>query len=616
MLYYHLFFCRLSFTFSTNKSIGMAQTVADFTIDRMQQWGVKRIFGYPGDGINGFMAALKEAQEKMEFIQVRHEEMAAFMACAHAKFTNEVGVCMATSGPGAIHLLNGLYDAKMDHQPVVAIIGQQARAAMGGSYQQEVDLISLFKDVAGEYVHMATVPSQTRHLIDRAFRIALARRTVTCVIFPNDLQELDYEEPKRMHGTIHSSVGYRAPRILPRESDIEKAAILLNEGKKVAMLVGAGALGAEAEVMEVAELLGAGVAKALLGKAVLPDDLPYVTGSIGLLGTGPSWDMMMDCDTLLMVGSSFPYSEFLPKEGAAKGIQIDIDGNMLGIRYPMDLNLQGDSKETLRALIPYLQRKEDRSWRKAIEEGIEKWWRVVEARSENSADPINPQQVYRELSKRLPDNCILSADSGSTAAWFARDLKIRSGMKATLSGNLATMCPGMPYTIAAKFAFPERVAIGLIGDGAMQMLGMNGLITVSKYWKTWKDPRMIILVLNNRDLNMVSWEQRAMTGDGKFDVSQDIPDVPYDEYAKLLGLEGIRVDNAADVADALDTAMVVQKPVVLNVYTDPSVPMMPPHVSFDQFKSFASAIFKGDSDAWDIIKQTSKAVYDGYFPGK
>lgn len=594
----------------------MAQTVAEFAINRIHEWGIKRIFGYPGDGINGFMAALRATEDKVQFVQTRHEEMAAFMACAHAKFTDEVGVCMATSGPGAIHLLNGLYDAKMDHQPVVAIVGQQARSALGGSYQQEVDLISLFKDVAGEYVHMACEPSQTRHLIDRAFRIALARKTVTCIIFPNDVQELDYEDPKRMHGTIHSSVGYRRPRIVPHEDDLEKAAIILNQGKKVAMLVGAGAKGAEEEVMQVAELLGCGVAKALLGKDVLPDDLPYVTGSIGLLGTGPSWDMMADCDTLLMVGSSFPYSEFLPKEGQAKAVQIDIEGKMLGIRYPMDVNLQGDSKATLQALIPYLQKKEDRSWRKTIEENTEKWWKILDARAHNSADPINPQYVFWELSKRLPDNCIFSADSGSTAAWFARDLKIRKGMRASLSGNLATMCPGMPYTIAAKFAYPDRVAIGLIGDGAMQMLGINGLITVSKYWKTWKDPRMIILVLNNRDLNMVSWEQRVMIGDAKFDTSQDVPDMPYDEYARMLGLEGIRVDNADDVKDALDTAMVVQKPVVLNVYTDPSVPMTPPHVTMKEMKAFSSAIFHGDSNAWDMVKQTAKDVWAEYFPAK
>jgi pyruvate dehydrogenase (quinone) len=594
----------------------MAQTVAEFTIDRLHEWGIKRIFGFPGDGINGFMAALRTAQDKIDFVQSRHEEMAAFMACAHAKFTDEVGVCMATSGPGAIHLLNGLYDAKMDHQPVVAIVGQQARAALGGSYQQEVDLISLFKDVACEFVHMATVPSQVRHLVDRAVRIAKARRTVTCLIFPNDVQELDYEEPKRMHGSVHSSVGYREPRIIPQESDLEKAAIILNQGEKVAMLVGAGAKGCEQEIIQVADMLGCGVAKALLGKEVLPDDLPFVTGSIGLLGTGPSWDMMTDCDTLLMVGSSFPYSEFLPKEGQAKGVQIDIDGKMLGIRYPMDVNLQGDSKATLQALIPYLKRKDDRSWRNEIEEKVDKWWKILDARAQKTADPINPQYVFWELSKRLPDNCIISADSGSTASWFARDLKIRTGMKASLSGNLATMCPGMPYTIAAKFAYPDRVAIGLIGDGAMQMLGINGLLTVSKYWREWKDPRMIILVLNNRDLNQVTWEQRIMVGDAKFEGSQNVPDFAYEEYAKLLGLEGIRVENASEVKDALETAMIVQRPVVLNVYTDPAVPPMPPHITFKQAKAFASAIFHGDADSWDIIKQSAKDVWSEYFPAK
>ncbi|WP_423146025.1 thiamine pyrophosphate-requiring protein [Rubrolithibacter danxiaensis] len=594
----------------------MSKQVSDFVIDRMSEWGISRIFGYPGDGINGLMGALNRADGKIDFIQVRHEEMAAFMACAHAKFTGEVGVCMATSGPGAIHLLNGLYDAKMDHQPVVAIVGQQARAALGGSYQQEVDLISLFKDVAGEYVHMATDASQVRHLIDRAFRIAQSERVVTCIILPNDLQEIDYEEPARQHGTIHSSVGYSRPVVVPNTADLQRAADILNNGKKVAMLVGAGAFNAAEEVMEIAELLGAGVAKALLGKAVLPDDLPYVTGSIGLLGTKPSWDLMTECDTLFMIGSSFPYSEFLPKEGQAKGIQIDIDGKMLGIRYPMDVHLQGDSKETLKALIPLLKRKEDRSWRQEIEKGIEEWWKVVEARAMNSATPINPEYVFWELSKRLPDNCILSADSGSTAAWFARDLKIRKGMMASLSGNLATMCPGMPYTIAAKFAYPDRVPIGLIGDGAMQMLGINGLITVAKYWKRWSNPQFIILVLNNGDLNMVTWEQRAMVGDPRFDASQDVPDFPYAEYARMLGLEGIKVDNPENVASALDQAMAARRPVVIEACTDPAVPMLPPHISFKQSVNFMSSLVKGDSDAWDMVKQTYKEVVDGYFPGK
>jgi len=594
----------------------MARSTSDFIINRLYEWGVKRIYGYPGDGINGLMGALRENEDKVEFIQVRHEEMAAFMATGHAKFTGEVGVCMATSGPGAIHLLNGLYDAKMDHQPVVAIVGQQARAAMGGSYQQEVDLISLFKDVAGEYIQMATVPGQLRHLIDRAVRIALAERTVTCIIIPNDLQELDYEEPARAHGTVHSSIGYMAPRILPMEADIQKAADLLNAGKKVAMLVGAGALNAADEIMEVAELLGAGVAKALLGKAVLPDELPYVTGAIGLLGTKPSWDLMTDCDTLLMVGSSFPYSEFLSKEGQAKGIQIDLDGKMLGIRYPMDVHLQGDSKQTLRALIPLLKRKEDRSWRDSIEKEIVKWWQVLENRAHSNADPINPQLLFWELSKRLPDNCIISADSGSTAAWFARDLKIRKGMKASLSGNLATMCPGVPYAIAAKFAYPDRMPIALIGDGAFQMAGINEMITIAKYWKKWSSPRFMVLVLNNRDLNMVSWEQRAMVGDPKFDASQDVPDFPYARYAEMLGLEGIRVDKPEDIPAALDRAMQTNKPVLLEVVTDPNVPMLPPHISFKEAKAFMSAIAKGDSSAWDMIKQTYKDVIDEYFPVK
>jgi pyruvate dehydrogenase (quinone) len=504
----------------------------------------------------------------------------------------------------------------MDHQPVVAIVGQQAMACIGGSYQQEVDLISLFKDLAG-YIQMAIEPSQARHLIDRAIRHALSRRTVSCIIFPNDLQEMQYHEPARHHGTIHSSIGYNQPRILPKEEDLQRAAKILNAGEKVAMLIGAGAKGAEEEVMQVAELLGAGVAKALLGRSVLPDDLSYVTGSIGLLGTKPSWDLMSDCDTLLMVGSGFPYSEYLPKEGQAKAVQIDIDATMLGIRYPMDVHLQGDSKETLKALIPLLKRKEDRNWREKIEQEVDRWWKVLDAKAHNKATPLNPQLVYWELSRRLPDNCILSADSGSTAAWFARDLKIRKGMKASLSGNLATMCPGMPYTIAAKFAYPERMAIGLIGDGAMQMLGINEMITIAKYWKRWEDPRLMILVLNNRDLNMVSWEQRAMVGDPKFDASQDIPDFHYAEYAKMLGLEGIKVDQPAHVGSALDEAFAARKPVLVEAVTDPAVPMMPPHISFDQIKKFSKSIlFGGDSDAKDIIKQTYKEVVDEYFPGK
>jgi len=590
-------------------------TVSDHLVERLSAWGVKRIYGYPGDGINGIMGALDRHSDRVEFIQVRHEEMAAFNACAHAKFTGEVGVCLATSGPGAIHLLNGLYDAKLDHQPVVAIVGQQARAALGGHYQQEVDLVSLFKDVAHEYVHMALEAAQIRHLVDRSIRIALAERTVTCIIVPNDLQEADaVETPPHKHGTIHSSIDYTRPRVVPHEDDLRRAAEVLNAGERVAMLVGQGALHATDEVIEVAEILGAGVAKALLGKAAVPDDVPFVTGGIGLLGTKPSWDMMMDCDTLLMVGSSFPYSEFLPEEGQARGVQIDIDGRMLGIRYPTEVNLVGDSAETLRALIPHLQPKTDRSWRQRIEDGVREWWQILEARAHNEADPINPQLVFWELSKRLPDGCILTADSGSAANWFARDIKLRRGMMASLSGTLATMGPGVPYAIAAKFAHPDRVVVALVGDGAMQMNGMSELITIAKYWKRWSDPRLIVMVLNNHDLNQVTWEQRAMQGDPKFEASQDLPDVPYARYAELLGLKGIRVDDPDQVGAAWDQALGADRPVVLEAITDPNVPPLPPHISLEQARAMLSALAKGDVDRRGVIRQTLRDKVEEFIP--
>lgn len=588
----------------------MAQTVSDFMVQRLYDWGIHRIYGYPGDGINGIMGALARAQDKIEFIQVRHEEMAAFMACGHAKFTGEVGICLATSGPGAIHLLNGLYDAKLDHQPVVAIVGQQRRAALGGDYQQEVDLTTLFKDVAHEYVHVVTTAAQMRHLVDRALRIAKAERTVTCIVVPNDVQELDaVEKPPREHGTIHSGIGYTPPSILPVPADLERAADVLNAGNKIAMLIGAGALHAGNEVVEVAELLGAGVAKALLGKAALPDDLPFVTGAIGLLGTRPSWEMMNDCDTLLMVGSNFPYSEFLPPEGQARGVQIDIDGRMLSIRYPMEVNLVGDSKETLRALLPHLRRKDDRGFREHIEDNVAEWWKTLEERAMNSADPINPQRVFWELSPRLPDDCIITADSGSAANWYARDLKMRSGMMASLSGGLATMGPGIPYAIAAKFAYPERTVIALVGDGAMQMNGNSELITAVKYWKRWSNPKLIVCVLNNRDLNQVTWEQRVMQGDPKFEASQDVPDFPYARYAELIGLTGIRVETPEAIGPAWDQALASDRPVVLEAITDPNVPPLPPHITLEQAKGYISALIKGDPDALGIIKQSFREVF-------
>jgi len=578
---------------------------AQFILNRLTEWGIDRVYGYPGDGINGLLGAFHEVGDRLEFIQTRHEEIAAFAACAHAKLTGEVGVCMATSGPGAIHLLNGLYDAKLDHQPVVAIVGQQKRMSLGGNYQQEVDLQVLFKDVASEFVQYCMAPEQARHLVDRAVRIARASRSVTCIIVPEDVQESEYSDPPRMHGALFSSPGFTDPVVRPREEELKSAAQILNEGQKVAMLIGQGAAQAADEVVEVAELLGAGVAKALNGRAVLPDDLPFVTGAIGLLGTKPTNEMMQQCDTLLMVGSSFPYSEWLPEEGQARGVQIDIDGRLLNMRYPMEVGLTGDSKETLRALIPLLERKQDRSFREMIEGEIDRWWRILDDRAHVSADPINPQLVFHELSSRLPDRAILTSDSGSATNWWARQLKLRSGMKTALSGTLATMCPAVPYALAAKFAYPDRPVIACLGDGAMQMLGNTALVDIAHYRERWANQQLVILVLHNDDLNQVTWEQRVLSGDPKLDASQVLPDFPYARYAEMLGLKGIRVDSPDRVAPAWEEALAHDGPVVYEAITDPEVPPLPPHIRMEQAQKMAMAL-KGDPNRGRIISESVK----------
>jgi pyruvate dehydrogenase (quinone) len=594
----------------------MSKTVGDFLWQRLRDNGIHRVFGYPGDGINGLVGALDRAHNDPEFVQVRHEEMAAFMAAAHAKFTGEVGVCLATSGPGAIHLLNGLYDARLDHQPVVAIVGQQARSALGGHYQQETDLPNLFKDVAGAFVQQASTPAQIRHLVDRAVRIARSDRTVTAIIIPNDLQEMDaIESPPHAHGTVHSGIGAPVNYPLPPNAELRRAAEVLNAGKRVAMLVGAGALHATDEVIEIAERLGAGVAKALLGKAALPDELPWVTGSIGLLGTKPSWDLMQNCDTLLMVGSGFPYSEFLPQEGKARGVQIDTSAGMLSLRYPMEVNLLGDSKATLRALLPLLRPNSDRGWRRTVEKNVADWWKLLQARAMQPADPLNPQRVFWELSSRLPDSAIIASDSGSAANWYARDLRIRRGMMCSLSGGLASMGAGVPYAIAAKFAHPDRPVIALVGDGAMQMNGMAELITVAKYWKKWSNPCFVVLVLDNRDLNQVTWEQRAQAGDPKFMASQSIPDVPYSRFADLIGLKGVFVDNPDDVADAWDEALSADRPVVMEAYTDPNVPPLPPHITLAQARAFAGSLYR-EPERGSVIVETARDVLASVLPGR
>ena len=593
----------------------MSETVADHLLARLREWGVPQVFAYPGDGINGLLAAWGRADDKPQFVQARHEEMAAFEAVGYAKFSGRFAVCAATSGPGAIHLLNGLYDAKLDHVPVVAIVGQTERSAMGGSYQQEVDLLSLFKDVCSEYVQMCTVPEQLPNILDRAIRIAVTEHAPTCLIFPSDVLELPYEAPTHAFKQVPSSLGLTPAVPTADPAGVRAAADLLNAGKKAAILVGQGARGAAAEVQQVADLLGAGVAKALLGKDVLSDELPYVTGAIGLLGTTASYEMMMGCDTLLTVGSNFPYTQFMPQLDQARAVQIDRDGKWIGMRYPYDINLVGDAATTLRALIPLLERKTDRAWRAEIEGNVEHWWRTVERRAMVDADPVNPMRIVHELSQRLPDDAIVAADSGSAANWYARHLKIRGHVRGSLSGTLATMGPGVPYVIGAKWAHPERPAIALVGDGAMQMNGLAELITVKHYWQQWTDPRLVVAILHNDDLNQVTWEMRAMEDAPKFAASQTLPDVDYGAFARSLGLLGVNVDAPDDIGPAWDRALAADRPAVLDIRCDPDVPPIPPHATFEQAKSVGLAFLHGDEDRWGFAKQGLKQKIQEFLPG-
>jgi pyruvate dehydrogenase (quinone) len=590
------------------------QTVADYLLHRLREWDVENVFAFPGDGINGILAAFGEADNRPKFIQARHEEMAAFEAVGYAKFTGRVGVCMATSGPGAIHLLNGLYDAKLDHVPVVAIVGQTARSAMGGAYQQEVDLISLFKDVASDYLQMVTVPEQLPNVLDRAIRIAVGKRAPTAVIIPSDVQELEYTPPSHAFKMVPSSLGIRWPSIQPDDAAIHGAAELLNSGRKVAMLIGQGARDAAAEVREVADLLGAGVAKALLGKDALPDDLPYVTGSIGLLGTRPSYEMMMECDTLLTVGSSFPYTQFMPEEGQARGVQIDIDPGMIGLRYPYEFNIVSDAATALRALIPHLRRKEDRSWREDIESKVARWWETMRDEAMVGADPVNPMRLFSEFSDRMPSDAIIAADSGSSANWYARQLRFHGDVRGSLSGNLATMGPGVPYAIGAKFGHPDRPVIAFVGDGAMQMNGMNELITIQRYWREWSDPRLVVAVLHNDDLNQVTWEMRAMAGAPAFRESQSLPDVDFAAIASVLGLGSASVTDPDQLGAAWDAALSADRPTVLDVRTDPDIPPIPPHATLEQAVNSAKAMIKGDSSVWGVLREGIKTKAQEFLP--
>ncbi len=592
------------------------QEVSDYLLERLRAWDVQHVFAFPGDGINGILAAWGRADNQPMFIQSRHEEMSAFEAVGYAKFSGRIGVCMATSGPGAIHLLNGLYDAKLDHVPVVAIVGQTNRSAMGGSYQQEVDLLSLFKDVASDYVQMVTVPEQLPNVLDRAIRVAMTQRAPTALIIPADVQELEYSPPTHAFKMVPSSLGMERPGISPDDAAITRAAEVLNEGKKVAMLVGTGARGAHEELTEVADLLGAGAAKALLGKDVLSDELPWVTGSIGLLGTRPSYEMMRDCDTLLTVGSSFPYTQFLPEFGQCRAVQIDVDGRMIGMRYPYEVNVVADAKDALKALIPHLRRKEDRGWRETIEKNVARWWETMDMEAQVSADPINPLRLFSELSPQLPDNAIVTADSGSSANWYARILRFRGNIQGSLSGNLATMGPGVPYAIGAKFANPQRPVIAFVGDGAMQMNGMAELITIKRYWQQWDDPRLIVAILHNNDLNQVTWEMRAMAGAPKFAESQTLPDVDFAAFAASLGLNASSVKDPDELADVWRGALSADRPTVLDVYTDPDMPPIPPHATWEQFKAATTAVLAGDEDRTGFVKTGIKTKVQEFLPHK
>jgi pyruvate dehydrogenase (quinone) len=582
----------------------------DFLVDRLKVWGVRRIYGYSGDGIDGVIGSLQR-DGGIEFIQPRHEEMAAFMAVAHAKFTGELGVCLSTGGPGATHLITGLYDAKLDHMPVLAIAGQAEATVRGGSYQQELNLDRIFADVA-EFVQEVTDPAQLPHVVDRAIRIATARRAVAVIILPKDVQEQKYTPPPRAHGFTRSGPGYAMPSIVPKSADLERAAEILNAGERVAILIGAGALRATDEVIAVADRLGAGVAKALLGKTALPDDLPFVTGSIGLLGTRPSSDLMNECDTLLMVGTGFPWSEFLPEDGRARAVQIDIEPAMLSLRYPCEVNLHGEAAETLRSLLPLLEQKYARSWRDRIGHWMQDWWATLEARAKTPAHPVNPQRVVWEMSPRLSANAIVTSDSGSCANWYARDYRVQRGQMASLSGGLASMGAAVPYAIAAKFAHPERPVVALVGDGAMQMNNMAELITIEKYRRQWSDPRLIVCVFNNEDLNEVTWEQRVMNGNPRFDASQDLPDVRYSAFAEMIGLKGIFIDDPENLGDAWEEALSADRPTVLEVKTDREIAPLPPHISLTQAKAFISSVAK-EKGAGHVIRDTARQVFSRIF---
>ncbi|OLT04385.1 thiamine pyrophosphate-requiring protein [Kocuria sp. CNJ-770] len=569
--------------------------VADGIVGRLRAWGTHRVFGYAGDGVDPLLAALARVEEDIEFVSARHEEMAAFMATGHAKYTGEVGVCLATQGPGAVHLLAGLYDAKLDSTPVVSIVGHVVTTAQGSGYQQEVELPTLFKDVCAQYVQTVSAPEQLEAVLDNAFRTAIATSSPTCVIVPHDIQQAEVPEQEHTHGIVPSAPVTALPRVIPPEEDLDRAARLLNSGQRVALLVGQGAAGAAPEVAKVVERLGAGVATSLLGKPVVDESLPWACGVMGHLGTTAAADLLAGCDTLLIVGSNDPWTEFYPAPGQARAVQIDINARNLGAKYPVEVALAGDATETLRALLPRLTESE-RPWRREVEDMVTTWRQVAQDRCAQPGQPLNPQAVIATLSGRLPADAQVAVDVGSVVYWYARFLRLPAGVPAHLSSTLACMGSAMPYGLAAKLAHPDRPVVALAGDGAMQMSGNAELITVASRWRDWADPRFVVLVLHNGDLAEVSWEQREMEGDPRFPASQDVPAFPFADYARMLGLEGIRIDRPEDIDGAWTTALTADRPTVIEAVVDPATPLLPPRATQSQIEQMLTGLTQENND--------------------
>lgn len=556
----------------------MTDLVADALVARLRDWGADRVFGYAGDGVNTLLGALQRSGAP-EFVSTRHEELAAFMACGHAKYTGRVGVCMATQGPGAIHLLAGLYDAKLDRRPVVAIVGQVVSTALGSGYLQEVDLHALFKDVCGQYVQTVFAPEQALMALDNAMRTSIATSTPTCLIIPHDVQQAEMPENlDHSHGIVPSTAVSAKAMITAPDDQIRRAAEVLNAGERVALLVGRGAAGAAGEIARVVETLGAGVTTSLLGKPVLDEGEPWHTGVMGHLGTTASAELMANCDTLLIVGSNDPWTEFYPAPDQAAAVQIDIQPRVIGAKYPVAAPVVGHAAQALSALSELLQPKTDRAWQDRVRQWTNAWHEEAAQRAAAETTGANAEAVVRALSDHLPPDVRVAVDTGSSTYWYARHLRLPPGVEAHLSGYLASMGCALPYGVAAKLDAPQRPVVALVGDGAMQMSGLLELVTIADRWRSWDDPRFVVLVLHNEDLTEVSWEMREMEGNPRFPASQDVPRFPYAEYAEMIGLRGIRLTDSAAADDAWAKAFSADRPTVIEAVVDPGTPLLPPQM--------------------------------------